>query len=90
MNPVYLSGSLTSAPIPEGLIIQAPQAWAVIVTALLVCCGLLWFLTRGVTNTSPDDSIHDAARSGRRRAPRSTQTRRPPLQPLAHHGSRAA
>jgi hypothetical protein len=90
MNPAYLSAGLASATIPEGLIIQPLQAWAVILTALVVCCGCLWFLTRRVAAVAPDDRAHDAARSGRRRSRHADQTRRPALQPLAHHGSRAA
>jgi hypothetical protein len=90
MNPAYLSGGLANATIPEGLIVQPLQAWAVVLTALAVCCGFLWFLTRSIANVSSDDRAHDAARSGRRHSPRAGQTRRPALQPLAHHGSRAA
>ena len=90
MNPAYLSGGLANATIPEGLIIQPPQAWAVVLTALAVCCAFLWFLTRSVASVSPDDRTLDAARSGRRPHPRSGQTPRPALHPLAHHGGRAA
>ena len=90
MNPAYLIGGLASATIPEGLILQPLQAWAVVLTALAVCCGCLWFLTRSVATVSPEDRVHDAARSGRRHSPGAGQTRRPVLEPLAHHGSRAA
>ena len=90
MNPEYLSGALTGATIPQVLILQPPQAWAVILAVLAVCCGILWFLTRSVANTSPDDRTNDAARSRRRHTPRTSQAHRPALQVLAHHGSRAA
>jgi hypothetical protein len=90
MNPAYLIGGLASATIPEGLILQPLQAWAVVLTALAVCCGCLWLLTRRVSTASPDDRSHDAVRSGRRRSPNAAQTRRPVLESLAHHGSRAA
>jgi hypothetical protein len=90
MNPAYLSAGLASATIPEGVIIQPLQAWAVVLTALAVCCAFLWFLTRSVANVSSDDRTDDAVRSGRLRPPRAGQPRRPALQPLAHHGSRAA
>ena len=90
MNPAYLSGGLASATIPEALILQPLQAWAVVLTALVVCCGCLWFLTRSIVTVSPDDHTHDAARSDRRHLPHADQPRRSPLQPLAHHGSRAA
>jgi hypothetical protein len=90
MNPAYLSGGLASATIPEGLILQPLQAWAVVLTALAVCCGFLWFLTRSLATVSPEERTHDAVRSGRRHPARSGRTRPPSLQPLAHHGSRAA
>ena len=90
MNPVYLSGALESATIPRELIIQLPQAWAVVFTMLALCCGLLWFLTRNLASASTEDRTHDAARPRRRHTPRTSQTQRPTLQPLAHHGSRAA
>ena len=94
MNPAYLSGALDGATIPTELIIQLPHAWATILSLLVLCCGILWFLTRSVASVSPNDRTRDAVRSGRgsgsRRPPRPSRPRRATLQPLAHHGSRAA
>jgi len=90
MNPAYLSGGFASATIPQALILEPLQAWAVVLTALALCCASLWFLTRSVGNVPSDDRTHDAARPSRRLIPGAGHTRRPTLQPLAHHGSRAA
>jgi hypothetical protein len=90
MNPAYLSGALASATIPMGPIVEPQQAWAVILTALAVSCGILWLLTRGVASGPPEDHPYDAVRAGQHPTPRAGRQRRPPLQPLAHHGSRAA
>ncbi len=93
MNPAYLSGALEGAMIPPELIIQLPQAWTIVTSVLAVCCGILWLLTRGVASTAPDDRTHDAAHPGSglgRRRPLRPNRPRPGLQPLAHHGSRAA
>lgn len=93
MNPVYLSSAFYGATIPGELIIQLPHAWAIVITLLALCCGLLWFLTRGVMSVPPRSLNHDASRPGRRfgtRRPQKPGPRQPALQPLAHHGSRAA
>jgi hypothetical protein len=94
MNPVYLSSALEGATIPTELIIQLPHAWAIVTMLLALCCAILWSLTRGVMSPSPKDDSHDAARPehgfGTRRAPKASRPRQPALQPLAHHGSRAA
>ena len=85
MYPASLSGALAGAVTPPGLIIELPEAWALILTVLAVCCSFLWFLTRSI---APDERAPDAPRSRRTHA--GSQTRRPALHPLAHHGSRAA
>jgi hypothetical protein len=91
MNPEYLSGALEGATIPTELIIQLPYAWALVLTVLLLCCGALWILTRSVVGTSRKDGTHDAVRSGPGYGPRRpARQSRAHLQPLPHHGSRAA
>jgi hypothetical protein len=94
MNPAYLSSALDGATIPNELIIQLPHAWGIVTTLLALCCGLLWFLTRSVMSAPPQNHSHDAARPGpgfgARRPPRPSRPSQPRLQPLAHHGSRAA
>ena len=84
MHPASLSGALAGAVIPAGLVIELPEAWALIVALLALCCGLLWLLTGSTTGVAPDDRTGSAAR--RRRRP----SRRPTPHSLAHHGSRAA
>lgn len=91
MNPEYLSGALDGATIPTELIIQLPYAWAMVLTMLALCCGVLWFLTRSVASASPNDRTHDALHPGLGSGPRHPgRPHQPGLQPLAHHGSRAA
>lgn len=91
MNPEYLSSALEGATIPAGLIIQLPHAWAIILVVLVLCCGALWFLTRSVASASPHDGTNDAARPGLGDGPRRpARHTRPRLEPLTHHGSRAA
>ena len=87
MNPEYLSGALDGATIPTELIIQLPHAWVMVISLLILCCSILWLLTRSVASTSPHEGTHDALRSDRK--PRATRSQ-PTLNPLAHHGSRAA
>jgi len=89
MNPEYLSGALEGATIPTELIIQLPHAWVIILAVLTLCCGALWILTRSVASTSSKDGTNDAVRPGLgpRRPVRQSH---PHLQPLPHHGSRAA
>jgi hypothetical protein len=91
MNPEYLSSALEGATIPTELIIQLPHAWAIILAVLALCCGALWILTRGVASASPKDGTNDAVRPGLGFGPRrAARQSHPHLQPLPHHGSRAA
>ena len=90
MNPAYLSSALDGATIPTDLIIQLPHAWAVVVSLLILCCTMLWLLTRGVANASPEGRTYDALHPDRKSRPARSQATLHPLHPLAHHGSRAA
>jgi hypothetical protein len=94
MNPEYLSGALDGATIPSELIIQLPHAWAIVLSVLALCCSILWILTRSVAHVSPNDRLHDAVRPGlgpgHSAPPQPSRPRQPALQPLTHHGSRAA
>ena len=42
----YLSGPFASAAIPSELILEPGQAWVLLLTLLVLCCAVLWWLTR--------------------------------------------
>ena len=47
MNPINsLSGALTNAVIPRQLLVPPTEAWTLLLIILVLCCSLLWFLTR--------------------------------------------
>lgn len=77
-----LSGALMNAAIPTQLIIPPIQAWMLLLIVLVLCCSLLWFLTRParphVTRAPAAGPTRPTPGGTRRRKERSTPRGRTP------------
>jgi hypothetical protein len=85
----HLSGALTSATIPTGLIIQPAEAWALLLVLLTLCCGVLWFLTRP-PDAVPGEPVHSPTRPRRGRVQRRPHPQAPRGELLAARASGGA
>jgi hypothetical protein len=88
----YLSTPLASATIPSELILQPAQAWLLLFTVLVLCCAVLWLLTRPLHSGAAPTEHPQPPRRGRvsrRQQPLTASGRRRPLQPgwLTHRAS---
>jgi hypothetical protein len=82
----YLSGPLASATIPSELILQPAQAWLLLFTVLVLCCAVLWLLTRPLNSGATPTEHPQPPRRGRvlrrwRQQPLTASGRRRPMWP---------